>query len=96
MLKRCLTIAAILLAGTAAAVAAGPRLWTVSGAEGFTAGEALGVAIDGRGRVILAPEAETRADPGVPRVWAFVESPDGILFGSWGEQGRVHRVDRTG
>lgn len=96
MLKRCLTIAAILLAGTAAAVAAGPRLWTVSGAEGFTAGEALGVAIDGRGRVILAPEVETRADPGVPRVWAFVESPDGILFGSWGEQGRVHRVDRTG
>jgi sugar lactone lactonase YvrE len=88
--------AVLLLAGAATGWASGPRIWTQAGGEDFSAGLADGVSIDARGQIVLAPTIELVARPEAPRVWAFVEGPDGTIYGSWGERGEVHAVTPDG
>ena len=82
------------IAATAAAVA--PSIWSVSGLDGFAAGDPLGVSITDSGEVVLAPSVERVAVTEEPRTWALASAPDGSVFVAAGTDQHVYRVERDG
>ncbi|HEX6047658.1 MAG TPA: hypothetical protein VFZ21_00255 [Gemmatimonadaceae bacterium] len=89
-------VASLFLLLGPAGLLATPGFWQASTQADFLRGEVEHLSIDEHGRVMLGPEVERLADPGVPFVWAMVPAPGGGYFLGTGNDGRVLRVDKSG
>lgn len=89
----------LLTAVTAAAAitlqASVPATWQTSGAD-FLKGDLEQLALDGTGRLTLAPASVVLHDPSLPVVWALAESADGSVYAGTGHEGHLLRLDPSG
>lgn len=96
MRHRLSSLAALLVCLAGGAHAALPTFWQVSTEAEFLRGDVENLSIDSYGRLTLGPTATTVYESSAPFLWTVVSAPDGTLFVGSGNEGQVHRIDRTG
>ena len=80
----------------APAHAATPGTWQAAGAADFLKGELENLAVDGRGRLTLAPASTVLHEAGTPFIWTLVEGANGVLYAGTGNDGQVLAIDPSG
>jgi sugar lactone lactonase YvrE len=88
--------ACALVLSSSLALFATPGFWQSSTQADFLRGEVENLSIDEHGRLMLGPEVQRVADPGVPFVWAMLPAADGGYYLGTGNDGRVLRIDKGG
>ena len=77
-------------------VFASPGFWESATQAEFLRGEVENLSIDEHGRLMLGPEVQRIADPGVPFVWTLLPANDGGFFLGTGNDGKVLRISKSG
>jgi hypothetical protein len=73
-----------------------PVFWQTATLNDFLRGEVENLSIDGHGRLVLGPAAETVAETTSPFLWAMVVAPDGSIYVGSGNEGKVFKIDTSG
>ena len=79
-----------------AALASQTESWRTVGADEFRRGRVEGLAVEPRGRVVLAPARREIARWDEPSGWALASLGGGKILVGTGDDGRVYRVDAPG
>jgi sugar lactone lactonase YvrE len=94
--RKCLILAACVMAAAVAAHAASTSFWLVSTQTDFLKGEVEQLSVDSDGRVMLGPAVDTLHQTSTPAVWRLALDSEGAVWAGTGNEGKLIKVDSGG